>query len=228
MNDTQMNDKQVLVLSEKHWISYVLPALAAIVALYLLFLGKYWWILSCILLGYAVWSYFVLRSVSLTLTDKELIIKSGVLPWNRTYFNIPVYDIYEAFYEKGMISYLLGYGTVSIRRTDGVSTAFSYTYMTRYNDMVGQINALIRQEKEALRNAEVARAEAVRLEAERNAEAARNAEVARAAEANRQTVTNANTFSVADEISKLNSLKLRGLITEEEFQQQKQRLMQNA
>ena len=100
--------------------------------------------------------------------------------------------------------------------------------MTRYNDMVGQINPLIRQEKEALRNAEVARAEAVRLEAERNAEAARNAEVARAAEANRQTVTNANTFSVADEISKLNSLKLRGLITEEEFQQQKQRLMQNA
>ena len=54
----------------------------------------------------------------------------------------------------------------------------------------------------------MARAEAVRLEAERNAEAARNAEVARAAEANRQTVTNANTFSVADEISKLNSLKI--------------------
>lgn len=149
------SSNETLVHSRKHLAAYVLPVFMLLIisrwvsfdfssysGFLFLFIGLPTAIL-CIL------KIISLRSVSWILTEEELIIKSGYLPWRKIHMVIPIEDIYEALCSHGMFGSLLGYGNISIRRTEGVTSHISYITMDNHKKITGAINSLVRPIKKA-------------------------------------------------------------------------------
>ncbi|MBS1572680.1 MAG: PH domain-containing protein, partial [Bacteroidetes bacterium] len=148
--------------------------------------------LGPVLLIFGIIRIFSNKSTSWTLTNEDLVIKSGFIPWRKTYFEIPKEDIFEAFYNKSMFGSMFGFGNISIRRTEGTTSIFSCTGMTEPQEITGSINSLVREIKKSPKT---------------------------------QTMHFTNNISLADEIQKLVELKNQGVLNDDEFNSQKQRLI---
>lgn len=122
-----------------------------------------------------------------------LTLKAGLLPWKRTFFVIDISQIYDAYYENSLLGTLLGYGSLHIRRTDGVTSKTSQFRMTNHKKIISQINnSLSLYKKNSLPQPE-------------------------------QIITKE---SLSDELRKLADLNKDGVISDEEFQKLKNRLIQ--
>ena len=180
----------ILAVSTKHWAIYILPGIATLLGLFLLIVKSYFF--AGALLLYGITKILSNRSTVWVLTNEDLVIRSGFLPWRKTYFEIPKEDIYEAYYSKTMFGSFLGYATITVRRTEGSTSSFFATGMTDPGEIIGSINALVRDLKKRPQ----------------------------------QNFVNVNAHpSLADELQKLVELKNQGLLTEEEFNAQKQKLI---
>ena len=184
------NVDTILSVSKKHWSTYIIPFFGLLLGLLFLF-GKTYFI-GIGLLFFGILKILSNRSTSWLLTNEDLIIKSGFLPWKKTYFEIPKEDIFEAFYSHGLFANIFGYGRLTIRRTDGTTSAFSTGGMTNPKEIIGSINSLVR-------------------------------EIKKNRKMNFLNVN--NNHSIADEINKLVELRNQGLLNDEEFNIQKQRLI---
>ncbi|MCB9201977.1 MAG: SHOCT domain-containing protein [Flavobacteriales bacterium] len=187
-HDRQVNT--VLVISKKHWVTYVIPVILLIIgALSILsknFIG------GIIFLTLGIITVLANKSVSMVLTNEDLVFKSGFLPWNKTYYEIPLEDIYESYFEKGIFATIFGFASITIRRTEGTTSSFSSSGMTEAKELTGSINSLIRKIKKNTK----------------------------------QSFVNVNAnISIADEIHKLVELKEKGILSAEEFDLHKQRLL---
>ena len=122
-----------------------------------------------------------------------LTLKSGLLPWKRNLFIIDISQIYDAYYEKSLMGSLLGFGSLHIRRTDGVTSKTSDFVMTNHKEMIAQINtSLSIYKKNSLSKPG-------------------------------QVLTKE---SLSDELRKLADLNRDGVISDEEFQKLKNRIIQ--
>lgn len=191
----------VICLSKKHWSVYIFPS-------FLLFIGFLYFLSSFAGIRQDVFRLIfsvVICLLSLNrildskktewiLTKDVLIIKSGFLPWRRSYFEIPIEDVYEAYYEFGFWAKIFGYGHLIVRRTEGDTSVFRTAKMTNCDNMTQRINAEVRDLKRQQMN--------------------------RGGESN----VNKSHF-VADELSKLNDLLLKGVISKDEFLDQKKKIL---
>ena len=137
----------ILAVSQKHWATYIIPVLFIVLGLFFLIAKNYF--LGSVLSVYGIAKILSNRSTSWMLTNEDLVIKSGFLPWRKIYFEIPKEDIYEAFYHKSLFGTVFGFGTLTVRRTDGTTSAFSTTGMTDPQEITGAINSLVRELKKA-------------------------------------------------------------------------------
>ncbi len=183
----------ILAISKKHWATYILPTVAVLFGLFFL-LGKYN-IIGIGLIFFGVTKILTNKSTSWTLTNEDLVIKSGFTPWRKLYFEIPKEDIYEALYHRTIFGSIFGFGDLSVRRTDGSTSTFSCSGMTDPKEITGSVNALVRETKKSSKN---------------------------------NTVNFTNNISLADEIQKLAELKNQGILNDEEFNVQKQRLINHS
>lgn len=62
------------------------------------------------------------KTFTWTFDDSKLIIKSGFLPWKKSYYTVPIEDVYEACLTQSTLSNILGRADIVIRKTDGVSS----------------------------------------------------------------------------------------------------------
>jgi hypothetical protein len=187
--------------SKKHWISYVIPVILTSLGLILtltIFSSKttssniIYFVLGIFLILRNLNSILKIKSTLLILKEDVLIIKEGYLSWKRVHFEIPIGDIYESFYRYGFWSKILGYGQITIRRTDGNTTNFIFDKMTNFKDLVGEINYKVQEFKKS----------------------------------NKQNIIiNQNNISISDELTKLNILLKEGVLTQAEFDLQKQKLL---
>lgn len=106
-------------------------------------------------LVFGIWIlYKSIRGIILNLRVKwifknnRLTVKSGFLPWRRTNFGIDISQIYEAFYSTNFIGTLLGYGSLQIRRTDGVTSKVMQYKMSNHKKIISSINNCIILNKE--------------------------------------------------------------------------------
>jgi hypothetical protein len=76
-----------------------------------------------------IYLLFLLRSIRWEVREDGLFIGSGILPWRRGSFLCPYETIFEAVYNRRFLGHFLHYGTVSIRRAEGVTSAMSESYM---------------------------------------------------------------------------------------------------
>lgn len=148
------NNCKVVVESKKHWVAYILPVILLLIFgvpfLIGVLAGFYDpknFIMLMIPLPVVFLSIFAIinnQSISWTLTEEELIIKSGFLPWKKMYYLIPVEDIYEAYYSTGFLATIFGFGDLSIRRTEGSTTGFTFRTMNKHKEISGEINSRVR------------------------------------------------------------------------------------
>lgn len=176
----------VICVSSKHAIHHVLLGLIILFSVIFSFLGIIIFILG-------IFWFLNIRSVKWILTENELIVKKGFLPWQKTYFEIPIEDIFEAYYTHGFFATIFGFGHLYVRRTDGTTSVFDEKMMKGHKEIVGHINSLIRDLKKKKSQANV--------------------------------YNIGPNFLVSEELYKLSSMFEKGLLTEEEFQQQKGRLL---
>lgn len=144
------------IVSKKHWFSYtgeiiviVLLPLPIFIALYnsnvateihwIIF--KYGLLIIALWITYKMIKSFILRMMkSWTFENNSLNIKSGLLPWYKVDFHIKSNQIYEAYYGKSFLGTILNYGSIKVRRTDGVTTTFSELSMTNAKEMTQALN----------------------------------------------------------------------------------------
>jgi len=145
------------VISKKHWLSY----LGNIIILFLGILAilyfyntedytssinykKYTALIFGILAIYKALRRIILNyRVRWIFENDVLTIKDGFLPWRRSNFSIDKTQIYEAFYKNGFGGYIFKYGSVYIRRTDGVTSKIAESFMNNCKNIVNSINKAV-------------------------------------------------------------------------------------
>lgn len=139
----------ILCQSKKHWIVYIFPSFMILLGLIFMLLPlKFYLILGIAFVVISIIKILDYKSTQWTLTESELIIKSGFLPWRRDYLEIPIDTIFEAYYRHNLLSNIFGYGHICVRRTEGVTSGFDESAMINHGEITGKINAMIRDLKE--------------------------------------------------------------------------------
>lgn len=143
------------IKSKKHWYSYTLNIFLMLVfgvpALILYSktskMPDVHSFFSLMILLFGIWVFYrTIRAIILNyrvewlFEDNILTVKSGLLPWRRSIFEMDISQIFEAYYTKSFMGTILGFGGVHIRRTDGVTSAVSQFTMTNHRKIVSAIN----------------------------------------------------------------------------------------
>lgn len=140
-----------VVVSRKHWAAYIIPALLLLTGLLIFSLRRNsGWLefdfklfLGTLLISIGLLRILAKRKVKWTLYEDALQIEYGLFPWNKSLFQLPIYNIYEALKSHGMFGYFLKYGNLEIRRTEGVTSSFSGTFLTNSDTMMQEINSRV-------------------------------------------------------------------------------------
>src|SRR3954467_14485930 len=85
--------------------------------------GKYFGLVLFGIFLFLAWRLLSLWMVRWRVTDRGLEVKGGVLPWRRFHRSIPYAAIFEAYYNRGFVGYVCRYGTVTVRRSEGATSA---------------------------------------------------------------------------------------------------------
>lgn len=197
------NHVAIICESNKHWSSYILPVFFLVLGILFILFGlvtsktfRIILISGIIITSSSIMKILFYKSVKWILTKENLIIKFGVLPWKKTHFEVPIENIYEAYYQFGFWGKILDFGHLNIRRTEGSTTNFKATKMTNHKLLTQTINIEIKKLKK-LANQEIYK------------------------------INTTTDFSVSDELFKLNELYEKSVLTKEEFNQQKSKLLQS-
>lgn len=134
--------------ARKHWITYSLPALLFLTGCFLMTEAGFWKVLGLLLIIYNALRIFFLTTVKWRLTSSALYITKGILPWKRLQMQVPIFNIYDASVSYGVLGYFLGYGHITIRGTEGVTTYTFERCLTGAKKFSEQINLVAWKHKE--------------------------------------------------------------------------------
>ncbi|MCE7042796.1 SHOCT domain-containing protein [Dyadobacter sp. CY312] len=135
------------ITAKKHWLTFILPGIIVLMGILMLGSSTVWKVLGAVLILFNVIKLISLGSVRWTLSPAGLYVTRGILPWTKIQMQIPIFDIYESLVSFGMFGHFLGYGHISIRRTEGVTSVIGETSMTGAKEFSGQINQLVQDYK---------------------------------------------------------------------------------
>ena len=105
--------------------------------------------LSLLVLVRGLLDFLYLSSVRWIIGEEDVRIVRGYLPWAKQDFTHPYETIFEAYYTFGFFAKMFGYGTLFIRRTEGVTTAESEPHMREAGKATKLINGKIKELRKA-------------------------------------------------------------------------------
>jgi len=195
--------KSFIYIGRKSFMAYVMSALGTAFGVFL-FVGPAIWAafgelpllalalaaISLFIAAAGVYNLFYLRTVRWIISEEELRIEAGILPWAKSSFGHPYETIFEAYYHFGFFAKIFGYGTCSIRRTEGSTTGASESRMLDAAKITTLINQRVKTYREAMRPGAVVAA----------------------------PVTSAPARTQVQELAELARLKAAGAVTTEEFE----------
>lgn len=108
----------------KHWLCYTPVWFITIISIMLLIFGNgNVYLFGWILLGFNILGYFTIKSYKWIAKDGEILIESGVLPWQKSYIRIPVARVLGMTVDRGgFFGWFLNYGTITLNALDGSSS----------------------------------------------------------------------------------------------------------
>lgn len=187
------NQVKIICQSKKHLFSYVFPAILVFIGFLFgttfFYESSFIGLIGIIMIFFGLHKILQNRTTMWILYEDELVIKSGFLSWKKTFFAIPIDNIFEAFYQNDFFAHLFKYGHLNIRRTEGSTSSFRTAIMTNNKEITGTINTMVRNLK-----------------------------------TNSLQKKSLN-LNLSDELLKLVNLKNQGILSEEEFQKGKDKIM---
>ncbi len=114
----------------KHWLCYAPVWFIAIICVLLIVFGTgkvaiFGWILVV----FDVLGFLTIRNYKWTLRSGELIIESGVLPWQKGYIRVPAGSLYGITVKRGFFGWFLDYGTITVNTFGGSSSTIVGKHM---------------------------------------------------------------------------------------------------
>lgn len=141
---------------KKHWTVYIIPGIIILVALFFVYLSfgvTTKWI-SISLLVFAsivalskILTVLNLASVRWSFNGGELRVTKGFLPWNKTHIQIPIFDIYDSSVSSGFMGHYLNFAHISIRRTEGMTSQLSESYLAKAAGFSSVLNKFVQDYK---------------------------------------------------------------------------------
>ena len=194
------------IVSKKHWYSYIAIIIVFPITYILLFtapsfldrfiegipLIEY---LRYIPFLYGLWFLYVSIMGPILNASKKWEFENGNLTVQSSFrgvFNMDISQIYEAYYNQKFLGSIFGFGTITVRRTDGTASNFSEKTMTNCEKMVMAINDAVLESKKT---------------------------------SNQPTIIKTEN-SLSDELKKLSELHKDGLLTDEEYEKSKRKLIE--
>lgn len=159
-----------------------------------------------VLVVFALSAFFFLlawmniKNFTWTAEEERLVLRSGWLPWQRSEFGIPYDTIFESYVRFGFLDKIFGCRDCVIRRTEGVTSESVASHMTNGELISGKINRKVKE-----------------LRALRHHPAPMISEAPHVGPAK----------STAEELKDLAALKASGVLTAEEFDLMKRKILQS-
>ena len=104
-----------------------------------------------------VYRLFYLHTVRWVVSPQGLDVSRGILPWRKWYCHAPYETIFEAFYTKSFIGHFLNYGTIGIRRAEGVTSQWLEKCMQGSKVLTGLINVRLAEHRASMKPAPCSR-----------------------------------------------------------------------
>ena len=197
--------EKILLVTYSSWISLIVPVLVAIigiVASYFIGFSEHWgWIAAVVGVFYFVIKYFSWRAYIWVVTNYRVIDETGLL--NHFAKESPLEKINNVSYDQTVWGRIFNYGHVEIQTAAqiGATDYFNVYHPKRLKDIITQAQSDLEQIK--LTNQATHMAAALGL--------------------NKQGPTQANNIAV--ELEQLYNLKQKGILTEEEYNRAKNKIL---
>ncbi|MFW0739764.1 hypothetical protein [Flavobacterium sp. T12S277] len=149
---------------KKHWTVYFVPGIITLVALFFVYLSfgiaTKWISVGLLIFAFLtvifkIMNILYLASITWSFNGGELHIIKGVLPWNKTHIQIPIFDIYDSSVSSGFLGHYLNFGHISIRRTEGMTSHLSERYLGRAVCFSGIVNQYVQEYKKGQNSAKI-------------------------------------------------------------------------
>ncbi|RUT70261.1 SHOCT domain-containing protein [Flavobacterium cupreum] len=144
------------LITKKHWIVYVKPAILILLSLFFIYVAlglQTKWLATVILIfGPIIAISNVIKvlnfaSIAWSFDGAELLVTRGILPWNKTRIQIPIFDLYDSVVSSGFLGHYLNFGHIGIRRTEGVTSQMGETHLSKAVHFSGIVNQYIQEYK---------------------------------------------------------------------------------
>lgn len=139
----KMKTKNAQLVIQKHWVNYIVPVILMLIGLSMMSTSSFIKYFGYALVAFNVVRVYSIYNVSWTLTQSEVYIRSGMFPWTKRSWHVPIFDIYESTVSYGMFGHFFGYSNIQIRRTEGMTSAIYGYALSGAKDFSGQINGLV-------------------------------------------------------------------------------------
>ena len=200
MKTALKNDEKVFLITRLHWLHLSIPLLITLaVAAVCVFIGSFALLIIIPVLIYFIYKYVDWRNNIWVVTNFRVIDEKGVISYSSK--ESPLDKINNVSYSQSLIGKIFGFGDVQIQTAAEVG---STTY--RNVSKPGILKDTITRMQEEYKSYHV------KKHAEELAESISSAGTA-------------DSVSIADELEKLHQLKLKGIISDEEFNRAKSNLL---
>jgi uncharacterized membrane protein YdbT with pleckstrin-like domain len=194
-------NEKIVTLTQPHWLVLIMPVFIFLLGLISgVLIGNYGYIIPIILLGYLIYKIYQRKNNLWAVTNLRVIDEYGVFSHNSK--ESPLDKINNVSYQQSFMGRIFGYGNVQIQ-TAAEMGATKYSFVQnpkRLKDSITQMQEefkkdLIIQQAKELANA---------------------------------IINNSNVKSntdISSELEKLYNLKQKGILTEEEYNNRKKKLL---
>lgn len=94
-----------------------------------------------------VWSWMDTKRFTWTAGEEGVTRRCGWMPWQRSTFTYPYDTIFEAYYTDNIVGHYIGSHTITIRRTEGVTSNIVAASMQNAKEIVQKVNQRVKEAK---------------------------------------------------------------------------------
>jgi hypothetical protein len=149
----------------KHFIAYAGEVLVTLILVFIFAasasgdsggVSSFFDLLTFLSIVRGVYRIFYQRTVRWVVSPQGLSVSRGILPWRKWYALAPYETIFEAGYTKSFIGHFLHYGTIYIRRAEGMTSQWREKHISRSAELAGLINSRLADQRASMRPAAAA------------------------------------------------------------------------
>ena len=155
-----MNTANTSRTFRKHFVAYVGEVLVTLILVFIFAasasgdsggVSSFFDLLTFLSIVRGVYRIFYLRTVRWVVSPQGLSVSRGILPWRKWYFLAPYETIFEAFSSHSFLGHFLKYGTIGIRRAEGVTSQWQEKRIKGSRELAELVNSRLADLRASMR-----------------------------------------------------------------------------